>query len=118
MTLRRLLLLAALLLPPAIPQSLPNLPLARLGYTVKKRTTNPQGELKAKIDANDRELAEATRLGNIGEVRRLLAKGMGLLSGTAWTDALDYEHSLALRSDRAFVDTSKPYIVRLEQIYA
>ncbi len=118
MTLRRLLLLAAALLPPAIPQSLPNLPLARLGYTVKKRTTNPQGELKAKIDANDRDLAEATRLGNIGEVRRLLAKGMVLLSGTAWTDALDYEHSLALRSDRAFVDTSKPYIVRLEQIYA
>jgi len=115
--LRSSLLLAALLVP-AFSQSLPNLPLARLGYTVRKRTANPQGELKTKIDAIDRELAEATRLGNIGEVRRLLAKGVTLLSGAEWTDALDYEHSLVLRADQAFVDTSKPYTVHLEQIYA
>src|ERR1700690_1668920 len=91
-----LALLCAGMLPPVFSQSLPNLPLARLGYTVRKRTANPQGELKTKIDALDRELAEATRLGNLGEVRRLLAKGMTLLSGGEWTDALDYEHSLAL----------------------
>ena len=52
---------------PASPQSLPNLPLTRLGYTVKKRTVNPQGELKDKIDAVDRELAEATKQGNVGQ---------------------------------------------------
>ncbi len=115
--LRRSVLLALLLAPAAIPQSLPNLPLARLAYNVRKRTTNLQGELKEKIDANDKALSEATRAGNIGEVRRLLAKGMVLLSGGTWTDQLDYNSSLVLRSDRAFVDTSKPYAIRLEQIY-
>jgi len=108
----------ALLATPALAQSLPNLALARLSYTVKKRTVNPQGELKEKIDAVDRELAEATRLGKTGDVRRFLAKGMTLLNGTAWTDVLDFRNSLALRSDHVFVDTSKPYVVRLEQIYS
>jgi predicted esterase len=103
---------------PARPQSLPNLPLARLGYTVKKRTVNPQGELKEKIDAVDKELAEATRQGKNGEVRRLLAKGQALLNGAAWSDALDYSNSLVVRSDRVFVDTAKPYTARLEQIYS
>src|SRR5258706_1760995 len=105
------------LVPSAYQQSLPNLSLARLGYTVRKRTVTLQGDLKDKIDANDRALAEATRLGNVGEVRRLIARGMTLLSGNPWTDVLDYGNSIALRSDRAFVDTSKPYSVRLEQIY-
>lgn len=103
---------------PALPQALPNLALVRLNYTVRKRTVNPQGELKQKIDANDQALAEATRLGNIGEVRRLVAKGMTLLNGGAWTDALDFANSVALRSDHTFVDSSRPYTVRIEQIYA
>jgi predicted esterase len=102
---------------PALPQALPNLALVRLNYNVRKRTVNPQGELKQKIDANDQALAEATRLGQIGEVRRLIAKGMVLLNGVAWTDALDFGNSLALRSDHVFVDSSRPYTVRLEQIY-
>ena len=119
MKLRRLVFFALLfaLVPSVFPQSLPNLPLVRLGYTVRKRTTKIDGDLKEKIDANDRALAEATRLGNIGEVRHLLAKGMVLLSGNPWTDQLDYNSSLVLRSDRAFVDTAKPYTMRLEQIY-
>jgi predicted esterase len=110
-------LLFAGLVAPALPQSLPNLALTRLSYTVRKRTVNPQGDMKNKIDALDAQLAEATRRGNLGEVRRLLAKGMVLLAGNEWTDALDFEHSLALRADRAFVDTSHPYSVRIEQIY-
>ncbi len=101
----------------AVAQSLPNLALARLAYTVRKRTTNMQGDLKEKIDANDKALDRATRNGNIGEVRRLIAKGMTLLSGNEWTDVLDYGGSLALRSEHAFVDTSKPWIARIEQIY-
>lgn len=118
-SLRRSLISIAVfaLVPAALAQSLPNLSLARLGYTVRKRTTNVSGDLKEKIDANDKALNEATRIGNVGEVRRLLSKGMTLLSGNAWTDVLDYGGSLALRSDRAFVDSSKPYAVRLEQIY-
>lgn len=74
--------------------------------------------MKIRIDALDAQLTEATRRGNLGEVRRLLAKGMVLLAGNEWTDALDYEHSLALRSDQAFVDTAHPYTVRIEQIYS
>jgi predicted esterase len=102
----------------ALPQSLPNLPLARLQYTVRKRTTKADGDLKAKLDANDRELAEATRAGKQGEVRRLIAKGMTLLDGKEWTPELDFERSLALRSDHAFVDTAHPWTLRLEQIYS
>jgi dienelactone hydrolase len=103
---------------PAFPQSLPNLALANLNYTVRKRTVNPQGELKEKIDQNDRELAEARRVGRMGDVRRLLAKGQALLAGTAWTDELDFANSITLRTERVFVDTQKPYAIRIEQIYA
>ena len=61
----------------------------------------------------------ATRVacGNTGEVRRQLAKGMALLNKDAWTPALDYRHSLALRSDRTVIDSSAPYAFRIEQIY-
>jgi poly(3-hydroxybutyrate) depolymerase len=102
---------------PAMSQSLPNLALTRLSYTVRKRVVNPTGDLKTKIDAIDAQLAVATRLGEIGEIRRLLAEGMTLMAGNEWTDALDYKSSLALRSDEVIVDSTKPYEVRLEQIY-
>jgi poly(3-hydroxybutyrate) depolymerase len=103
---------------PALPQALPNLALVRLNYNVRKRTVKPQGELKQKIDANDQAITEATRLGQIGEVRRLLAKGMVLLNGGTWTDTLDFANSLVLRSDQTFVDSSRPYTLRIEQIYS
>ena len=51
----------------AWPQSLPNLALTRLNYTVTKRRVNPQGELKTKIDAVDLQLASATSQGQTGE---------------------------------------------------
>lgn len=103
---------------PAFPQSLPNLALANLNYTVRKRTVNPQGELKQKIDENDRALAEARQFGRIGDVRRLLAKGQVLLAGNAWTDELDFANSITLRTEHVFVDTHRPYAIRLEQIYS
>jgi pimeloyl-ACP methyl ester carboxylesterase len=78
----------------------------------------PQGDLKAQIDALDAQIAEASRLGTSGELRRLYAKGIALLSGRPWTDAADYSGSLVLRTPRVVVDSSKPYSVRLEQIYA
>ncbi|HEV3042106.1 MAG TPA: prolyl oligopeptidase family serine peptidase [Candidatus Angelobacter sp.] len=99
------------------PQALPNLALSRLNYTVTKRRVNPQGELKSKIDAVDVSLAIATNQGQVGEVRRLIAKGLTLLAGKEWTDDLDFQSSLALRSEHLFVDSSKPYGLRLEQIY-
>lgn len=108
----------AFLVVPGLSQSLPNLALLRLNYTVTKRTKNPQGELKTKIDAVDRELAEATRQGKTGEVRRLIAKGLTLLAGNEWTDALDFKSSLVLRADHVIVDSSKPFVLRLEHIYS
>src|SRR5215472_11038315 len=102
----------------AVSQSLPNLALTRLNYTVTKRRVNAQGELKQKIDAVDKDLAEATRLGRTAEVRRQIAKGLTLLAGKDWTDELDFASSLVLRSEHLFVDSAKPATVRLEQIYS
>ena len=110
--------LTAFLPVPALPQALPNLGLVRLNYTVRKRVVKPQGELKTLIDANDKELAEATESGRLGDVRRLIAKGQTLLADKSWTGELDFGTSLAIRADTVFVDTAKPWAVRLEQIYS
>lgn len=113
-----LLVLAALAAPlSAWGQALPNVNLTRVLYNTRKATVRPTGELKAQVDAVDAAIAEATRLGQTGEVRRQIAKGLALLDGRAWTPALDYQTSLVLRSERTVVDSSRPYVVRLEQIY-
>ena len=109
----------ALLVPgTALAQALPNLALLRVGYNSRKVTVAPQGELKAQIDQVDREIAEATRLGRTAEVRRLIARGQTLLAGGRWTDALDFSNSLTLRTEHVVADSTKPYNVRLEQIYS
>ena len=99
-------------------QALTSLQSLRVGYNSRKATIRPEGELKVQIDAVDRELADATRLGKTGEIRRLLAKGTALLAGRPWTDAADYTSSLVIRSDKVVVDSARPYLVRLEQIYS
>jgi poly(3-hydroxybutyrate) depolymerase len=110
--------LCALVPGAAFPQALTSLASVRVGYTTRKNTVKPQGELKAQIDAIDAQIAEANRVGRTGELRRLYAKGLSLLNGRPWTDAADYSASLVLRTTRVVVDSSKPYTVRLEQIYA
>jgi poly(3-hydroxybutyrate) depolymerase len=102
----------------ALPQALTSLASVRVGYTTRKNTVKPQGDLKAQIDAIDAQIAEAGRLGRSGELRRLYAKGLSLLNGRPWTDEADYSASLVLRTPRVVVDSAKPYTVRLEQIYA
>jgi poly(3-hydroxybutyrate) depolymerase len=102
----------------AFPQALTSLSSLRVGYNTRKATVQPEGELKAQIDAVDRDLAEATRLGKTSEMRRLLAKGTTLLACRPWTDVTDYANSLVIRTDRLVVDSSKRYPVRLEQIYS
>ena len=117
---KRSLVLAALaLLLPAIaaPQALTSLSSVRVRYNTQKATVRPQGELKTQIDEIDRQIAEASRLGQTGELRRLFAKGTTLLAGREWTDALDFGNSLVIRSDRVVVDSTHPYAVRVEQIY-
>src|SRR5438105_6123224 len=116
---RCLAFVCALALAPSLvhAQALTSLASLRVGYTTRKNTIKPTGELKAQIDAIDQQLAEATRLGRTGEVRRLIAKGNTLLSNRQWTDAMDFGGSLVLRTDHVVADSSKPYPVRLEQIY-
>jgi len=110
--------LCALVPTAAMSQALTSLASVRVGYTTRKNTVKPQGDLKAQIDALDAQIAAASRLGRNGELRRLYAKGIMLLSGRPWTDAADYSGSLVLRTPRVVVDSSRPYTVRLEQIYA
>jgi len=102
---------------PAFSQALTSLASVRVGYVTRKNTVKPQGELKAQIDALDQQIAEATRLGRSGELRRLFAKGIALLAGRDWTDAADYNASLVIRTDHVIADSSQPYVARLEQLY-
>ena len=90
----------------------------RVTYNTRKATVKPEGELKTQIDAVDRELADASRLGRTGDIRRLLAKGTTLLAGRAWTPELEFTTSVVIRSDKVVIDSTRPYTVRLEQIYA
>jgi len=99
-------------------QALTSLASVRVGYITRKNTLKPQGELKAQIDALDAQIAEASRFGRNGELRKLFAKGIALLNNRPWTDASEFASSLVLRTDRVVVDSSKPYVVRLEQIFA
>ena len=117
---RVLLLAAALPLAPshASGQALTSLLSLQVSYNTRKATLNPTGELKARLDSVDRDLAAATRAGRTSEARRLLAKGFTLLAGRPWTDVADYNASLVLRSDRVVLDSRNEYVVRLEQLYA
>ena len=101
----------------ALPQALTSLASVRVQYMTRKNTVKPEGDLKAQIDALEAQIAEAGRLGKTGELRRLYAKGMTLLSGREWTPAADFNASLVLRTDRVVADSAKPYPLRLEQIY-
>jgi predicted esterase len=115
---RNTLVAIGLLLPSlALAQALPNLNLLSVRYNSQKTSAKPEGELKAQIDEVDKAIAEARRAGNAGELRRQFAKGLTLLRKEAWTPALDYRHSLVLRSERTVVDSSVPYAFRIEQIY-
>ncbi len=98
-------------------QALPGFSSLRVAYNTRKATAKPDGELKAQIDAVDRELAAAVQSGDMGEARRQIARGMALLSGSPWTPALDYQNSLVIRAERTVIDSSEPYAARLEQIY-
>ena len=101
----------------ALSQALPPLSSLRVSYNTRKTVVKPEGALKTQIDEIDRQIAESTRLGRFGDVRRLYAKGQALLAGSAWSDELEFAASLTLRTERVLADSSRPYLVRLEQIY-
>ena len=115
---RRVIILAFVLAPSlAFAQALPNINSLSVRYNSQKTAARAEGELKAQLDEVDKAIADARRAGNSGEMRRQFAKGMALLNKDAWTPALDYRHSLALRSDRTVIDSSAAYTFRIEQIY-
>jgi len=101
----------------ATPQALTNLTSVRVGYITRKNTLKPEGELKAQLDALEAQITEAARLGKTGEIRRLYAKGLALLSGRQWTDAEEFNTSLVVRTSHVLADSTKPLPVRLEQIF-
>ena len=89
----------------------------RTRYNTVKTQAKAEGELKRRLDALDEAILRAARLGRTGALRHLYTEGITLASGRAWTAELDFAGSLALRTDRVFVDPSGPFGVRLEQIY-
>jgi predicted esterase len=113
------LIVAGLLCAPATAfgQALPNINSLSVRYNSQKTAAKAEGELKAQLDEVDKAVAEARRTGNTAEMRRQFARGFALLNKDAWTPALDYRHSLVLRSDRTVIDSSAPYTFRVEQIY-
>ena len=115
---RRAFVVAALLIPSlAFAQALPNINLLSVRYNSQRTSAKPEGELKTQIDEVDKAIADARRAGNTAEMRRQIAKGLALLNKESWTPALDYRHSLVLRSERTVIDSSVPYAFRIEQIY-
>jgi len=102
---------------PVYAQALPNINLLSVRYNSLKTAAKPDGELKTEIDDVDKAIADARRTGNLGEVRRQIAKGLALLNKEAWTPQLDYRNSLVLRSERTVIDSAAPYAMRIEQIY-
>jgi predicted esterase len=113
------LFLAALILfaAGAEAQARQSLASVRVMYSTLKATAKPEGELKDKIDALDKTIAEAIRAGRTGEVRHLLTKGITLLLRREWTDTLEFSTSLVLRAEEVYIDSGRPYAVRLEQTY-
>ena len=101
----------------AYAQALPNINSLSVRYNSLKTAAKAEGELKAGLDAVDKAIADARRTGDMGEVRRQVAKGMTLLDKQAWTPQADYRHSLVLRSERIVIDSTAPYAMRIEQIY-
>ena len=99
-------------------QALTSITSLRVNYNTRKVLAKPTGELKAQLDSVDSQLAIAMQAGNSAQSRRLLAHGTTLLAGRAWTDSADYANSLLLRTEHVVVESQKPYVVRLEQLYA
>jgi hypothetical protein len=88
---------------PVYAQALPNINLLSVRYNSLKTAAKPDGELKTEIDDVDKAIADARRTGNLGEVRRQIAKGLALLNKDAWTPQLDYR-KLAGAEERAHGD--------------
>ena len=98
-------------------QALTNITSVYVAYTTRRNQLKPEGALKARLDTIEGAMSAAMRGGHTEEARRLLAKANVILSGRAWTDSLDVASSLRLRTDQQIIDSRRPYILRVEQVY-
>jgi dienelactone hydrolase len=89
----------------------------RTRYNTVKTQAKATGELKNQLDAIDEQLMRAAQLGRTGELRRLYTKGIALAGSRDWNAELEFANSLALRTERVFVDPARPVSFRLEQVY-
>jgi poly(3-hydroxybutyrate) depolymerase len=101
---------------PVSAEALPSLAMMNLFYRMGKNRVTDE-DLKIELAAIDGRLRDGYTSGRMSEVRRELAHGMALAFGRGWSDKQDFESSLALRTERAFIDPRMPIMVRLEQIY-
>jgi poly(3-hydroxybutyrate) depolymerase len=89
-----------------------------VALTTLKNTVRPTGELKARIDSIDAQLAAANQFGRTSEMRRLYAKAFAMLNKRDWTPEAEYASSLVLRTDRQVIDPARRWMVRVEQLYS
>jgi poly(3-hydroxybutyrate) depolymerase len=89
----------------------------RTQYNTTRTQAKPTGELNARLDALEAQIAQAARLGRTGEVRRLYSEGIVLAAGRPWTPEVEFASSLALGTEHLFVDGARSISMRLEQIY-
>jgi len=88
----------------------------RTRYNTAKTQANAQGDLKAKIDKLEQDIARAAQLGRTGELRRLYTQGLALSQNRPWNADVEFASSLTLETDHVFIDPA-PAAFELSQIY-
>ena len=96
----------------------PDVSTARMFYNLVKNQIHPMGAVLEKLATLEKAMDEASQAGRSGEFRRLLAQATALLQGREWTDELEYASSLVLRGEEICLDSGRPAVFRLAQIFA
>ncbi len=103
--------------PMASAEALPGLAMLGLIYSGAKGRVGDDEALQEQMNDVDIKLRQGYQSGRTGEIRRQLLRGLSLGFRREWNDQLDFDSSLVARTDNAFVDPSRPIMVRLSQIY-
>ena len=101
----------------AMAQARDTIAIMRTRYNTFKTQAKAQGDLKAKLDKLDLDIARAAQLGRTGELRRLYTQGIALAQNRPWNPDVEFTASLALQTDHVFVDPEVPASFKLTQIY-
>ncbi len=103
--------------PTAFAEALPTISMLNLMYNGAKGRASEDKVLADKLADVDARLREGYLSGRTGEVRRQLARGLSIAYGRDWSDEQDFNASLVVRTDQAYVDPDRGTMVRLEQIF-